>query len=201
MGVFELNKLNTLYYIMDNFRKIGGVRSNIEINIDYNGRNFKRVFTFSIERREEEKKKKSIKITKSKSAYAMMGIDLLDRIKISEGSAKKVISFKIGSFNELPTESKEIIMEHMQQSKSGKDKVHYLTDMMSNGSSVSEILSLVKEFKKLDLSMKDIEPNSFSLEIEVDNNLNILSLYFNGEGKNIDSNKPINIDFKEKFIN
>lgn len=200
MGVQILNKLNTLYYVMDNFRKIGGIRSDVDINIDYNGKNFNRTFTFFVEKRKEENKKKSIKITKSKSAYTMMGIDLLDRVKINEGSSKKIITLKVGSFNELPAESREIIVEHMQQSKGGKDKVHYLTDMMSNGSSISEILSLLKEFKKLDLSMKDIEPNSFSLEIEVDNNLNILSLRFNGVGKNIDNNKPVSIDFKEKFI-
>lgn len=198
-----MDKLTLLYDVMDKARKMTDVKTEVQVKINYDNIVFDKKFLIKIEgdKTRYKKSKKSIKIKKSKAAYAMMFIDMVSRININESSSKKIISLKINSFDDLPEESNELIYDYMQNNSKGvKDKLFYVTDMLGNGSSAAEILDTVKQLKKLDISLKEVEPRAVNLELEVDGNLNLNSLKFYAEGINVDEGKTVSINFKEKLI-
>ncbi|MCY6484836.1 hypothetical protein OW763_10835 [Clostridium aestuarii] len=197
-----MDKLMLLYNVLDKARKMKKVKTKVEVKINHNNKIFDRKFIINIDGDKIDGKNvnKRSKVRKSRIAYVMMFIDIINRIIIKEGSSRKLISLKIKDFDELTEEANEIIKDYMENSKGIKNKFNYMTDMLASGSSTSEILDTIKEFKKLDISMKDIEPKALAVEIEVDNNLNMNSLKLYGKGIHVEDFKPVVIEFKEKFM-
>lgn len=196
-----MDKLKLLYNTLDKARKMNRVKTEVELKINYNNKIFNRNFVINIDGENSTAKssRKSVKLKKRKTAYAMMFIDMLSRINVYDFSSQKIISLKIKNFDELPLESNEIIKEHMHSSKGVMDKLHYAGGMLANGSSASDLLNMVKEFKKLDVSLKEVNPKAVDFEVEINNDLNLNGLKFYGEGINIEDGKAISIEFKEKF--
>lgn len=201
VGGMFLGKLMFLYNVMDRAKKMNGVKTDVEVKVNYNNKILNRKFVTNFDGNNTSGKKGGKKQSKRRKilSYAMMFSDILNRVNINEGETKKLISLKIDDFDKLPVESKEIIQDFMQSSRGLKDKLSFVTDMKANGSSTSEIMSMVKEVKKLDLQIKEIELKSLNVELEVDKNLNMNRLKFYGEGVHIEGRRPVAIGLNQVF--